>query len=191
MNTESTLAQQLRSKGYRDEFVAAQIRVGLPMQCRALRESREWTQPQLAEAAGMSQPRISEIERPGERKLNIETLLRLASAFDVALQVRFVPFSQLVDDDDHLDLDNFQVASFDDDIAQLERNEERMKSVLAFGPAHWAAASSRGQIQEQSAIRNANDKLLENAAEREIDTFDRRKDAQWKLLQSSLLEQSA
>ncbi len=35
-----------------------------------LRESREWTQPELAEAAGMSQPRISEIERPGERKLN-------------------------------------------------------------------------------------------------------------------------
>ena len=50
----------------------------------------------------MTQPRISELETPGERKLTIETLLRLASAFDVALQVRFVPYSELVDWTEHL-----------------------------------------------------------------------------------------
>lgn len=128
MNTKSSLAEQLSGKEYRDAFVGAQIRVGLPMQCRALRESRGWTQPQLAEAAGMSQPRISEIERPGERKLNLETLLRLASAFDVALQVRFVPFSTFVDDDDSIDFDNFYVEPFDEDLARLERIEEQMKA---------------------------------------------------------------
>jgi transcriptional regulator with XRE-family HTH domain len=128
VNSQSSLAVQLREKEYRDAFVASQIRIGLPMQCRALRESREWTQPQLAEAAGMSQPRISEIERPGERKLNLETLLRLASAFDVALQVRFVPFSQLVDDDDSIHFDSFEVAKFENDMARLEKIEEDMKA---------------------------------------------------------------
>jgi transcriptional regulator with XRE-family HTH domain len=71
----------------------------------------------------MSQPRISEIERPGERKLNIETLLRLAEAFDVALDVRFVTFRDLVDAADKLDLDKFFVNSFNEDLADLENEE--------------------------------------------------------------------
>lgn len=125
MNTKSSLVRELKDKEYRDSYVASQIRIGLPMQCRALRESREWTQPRLAQLSGMSQPRISEIERPGERRLNIETLLRLASAFDVALQVRFVPFSRLVDDDEDIDLNRFYVKPFDEDLASIERIEEQ------------------------------------------------------------------
>jgi transcriptional regulator with XRE-family HTH domain len=129
VNSQSSLVAELKSKQYRDAFVASQIRISLPMQCRALRESRDWTQPKLAEEAGMTQPRISEIERPGERKPNLETLLRLASAFDVALQVRFVPFSKLVDDDNSVDFDNFSVEPFSKDIDRLEKLEEQMKSV--------------------------------------------------------------
>lgn len=144
MNSQSPLAAQLANKEYRDAFVASQIRIGLPMQCRALRESRDWTQPRLAELAGMSQPRISEIERPGERNLNLDTLLRLASAFDVAVQVRFVPFSHLVDDDDTLDLSDFYVPPFEEDIAALKRREESMKSVIVMG-AHRAAAGNEMQ----------------------------------------------
>lgn len=155
MYSQSLLAVQLRSKEYREAFVASQIRVGLPMQCRALRESREWTQPKLAEAAGMSQPRISEIERPGQRQLNLETLLRLASAFDVALQVRFVPFSQFVDDDDQLDLANFYVSPFEEDLAAVERREEQMKSVIVMGAAHRAAAGDTGQTGQSRAIKAA------------------------------------
>jgi transcriptional regulator with XRE-family HTH domain len=117
------LANELKDKEYRHAFVASQIRIGLPLQCRALREGRGWTQPQLAQAANMSQPRISEIERPGERKLNIETLLRLAEAFDVALDVRFVTFRDLVDAADKLDLDKFFVNSFNEDLADLENEE--------------------------------------------------------------------
>jgi transcriptional regulator with XRE-family HTH domain len=161
--TKSSLAGQLSDKSYRDAFVGAQVRVALPMQCRALRESRGWTQPQLAEAAGMSQPRISEIERPGERKLNLDTLLRLASAFDVALQVRFVPFSELIDDDDSLDAEDFYVASFDEDIEILEKREEAMKLVTVLKPKgrnsplaeaeRGSAASSGGMVRPvQDAI---------------------------------------
>ena len=79
------------------------------------------TQAALAEKAEMSQPRISEIESPGERNLNIETLLRLASAFDVALEIRFVPFSGLVDRSESFDPESFEVASFEQEIEALER----------------------------------------------------------------------
>jgi transcriptional regulator with XRE-family HTH domain len=55
------------------------------------------TQKQLAALADMAQPRISAMERPGETTFNIDTLVRLAAAFDVGLRVEFVPFSEMLD----------------------------------------------------------------------------------------------
>lgn len=136
MNSKSSLVNELREKGYRHAFVKSQLRIGLPMMCRALRESRGWTQPELAREAGMSQPRISEIERPGERNLNLETLLRLAEAYDVALQVRFVPFRTFVDDSDNLSLQRYSVKPFEQDLADLkaeelwDRAQERRRQML-------------------------------------------------------------
>lgn len=49
-----------------------------------LRLERNWTQADLASRAGMRQPRIAEIER-GDGNPKFETLIRLASAFDVAV----------------------------------------------------------------------------------------------------------
>jgi transcriptional regulator with XRE-family HTH domain len=159
VNTQSSLAEQLKNKEYRDAFVASQLRIGLPMQCRALRESRELTQPQLAEAAGMSQPRISEIERPGERKPNLDTLLRLASAFDVALQVRFVPFSKLIDDDDAIHFDSFYVEPFDEDMSRLEKQESQMKSVAILTPSNSSAIlrdlTRQNQPDDMSVLKDA------------------------------------
>ena len=40
---------------------------------------------------------ISRYENPDYGKYSISTLLELAAAFDVALAVRFVPFSELVE----------------------------------------------------------------------------------------------
>lgn len=110
------LISKLKNKQYRDAFVASQINVGLPFQVRALRVNRSLSQGGLAQKAGMKQPRISAIERPGSGKLNLETLRRLASAFDVGLLVRFVPFSELVKLSEEFGPDEFSVLSFDQDI---------------------------------------------------------------------------
>jgi transcriptional regulator with XRE-family HTH domain len=59
------------------------------------REARHWTQTDLAKEVGMAQSRISLLEDPSYEKFSLTTLKRLASAFDVALIVRFVPFSEL------------------------------------------------------------------------------------------------
>jgi len=173
VNSKSQLANQLSDKAYRDAYVASQIRVGLPMQCRALRENLELTQPELAKTAGMTQPRISELERPGERKLNIETLLRLASAFDVALQVRFVPFSRLVDDDDAIDLDNFYIRPYEEDMEHLKKLEDQMQSVAFIKSGLERSAKSETQklsalapqapSQTQMLARLANTVKLENS----------------------------
>lgn len=115
MSTKSKVITKLQNKEYRDAFVGSQINIGLPFQIRALREQREWNQSELAKRTGMLQPRISAIESPGGSKLNIETLRRLASAFDVGLLIRFVSFSELVDWAEKFSPDTFVVPSFVED----------------------------------------------------------------------------
>ena len=123
VNTRARKIARLRDKEYRDAFVASQIDVGLPFQVRSLREQRRWKQSQLAEKAGMLQPRISAIETPGGAKFTLETLRRLASAFDVALLVKFVPFSELVDQSEDFNPDTFSVPSFGDDLGLMSHSE--------------------------------------------------------------------
>jgi len=146
VNINSSLIAELKDKQYRDAYVASQIRISLPLQIRALRKSRDWTQPELAEHAGMAQPRISEIEKPGERRLNIETLLRLASAFDVALQVNFVPFSEFIDFNEDLDLDNFAIESFARELIRAEAKEELLAANV--GHADSANPASKGKANQ-------------------------------------------
>lgn len=110
----------------------------LPFQVRGLRKDRGLSQGELAALVGMAQPRISEIEKPGERSLNIDTLLRIASGLDVALQIRFVPFGELVSWSENFDPDNFQIPSFDDELAEMEK----AKSAAARGYTLQAMAGT-------------------------------------------------
>jgi len=83
------------SKGNRDAFVSVHLSSNIGAQIFALRESRGWNQGQLAAEVGMAQPRISVLEG-GYDNYSLRTLKRFASTFDVAVVVRFVPFSELV-----------------------------------------------------------------------------------------------
>lgn len=67
----------------------------LAFQIRALRDQVDWTQHDLARRVGMNQNAISRLENPNYGKATLTTLKRIAAAFDVAIVVRFVPFSQL------------------------------------------------------------------------------------------------
>ena len=136
MRRMSRLLEELQDKEYRDAFVASETNIALPYQIRALRERRGWTQQELADRAGMKQSRISAIEQPGGGKLNLETLRRLASAFDSALVVRFAPFSELVDWVETFSPDEFQVPSFEEDFADSaqepdEPNQDSLVSLEA------------------------------------------------------------
>jgi transcriptional regulator with XRE-family HTH domain len=111
----SNLSEKLKAKDYRDAFVSSQMLIPFAFQILALREQRGMTQKQLAEKAGMLQPRIAAMERPSGSEVNLRTLKRLASAFDVALIVRFVPFSELVEWAENFSPDTFVVPSFSDD----------------------------------------------------------------------------
>ena len=127
--TPKTIAE-LRDPEYRKAFVASQINVGLPFQIRGLLKSKGWTQDELAHRTGMLQPRISALLTPGKVRPNIETLRRIADAFDCGLEVRFVPFGELVHRSESFDPDNFNVPTFDEEIRQAEEREDALVAAL-------------------------------------------------------------
>jgi len=91
------LWEKMRNRPYRETFVAAHLSTNIVAQIQTLREQRGWSKKHLAEKTGMAPSRISVMEDPSYEKFTLSTLRRLASAFDVALIARFVPFSELVE----------------------------------------------------------------------------------------------
>lgn len=121
----SKLAEKLHDPEYRKAFVASEINFGIPFQVRALLKERGWTQGMLAQKADMLQPRISGLMTPGKTRPNIDTLRRLAEAFDCGLAVRFVPFSELAAWSEQFDPESFSVPDFEHDPGFIERKEAK------------------------------------------------------------------
>jgi transcriptional regulator with XRE-family HTH domain len=91
------IATSVEDKAYADAFVEAEIATTVPFQIRAMRKQRGWKQVELARRTNQNQKTISDFENPNYARFTLTSLKKLASAFDVALIVRFVPFSELVD----------------------------------------------------------------------------------------------
>ena len=91
---EQLLSRIEKSHQARVSFVASHVDKGIAYQIRALRDRQKLSQGKLADMVGMNQNAISRLESPERGRPTITTLKRLAEAFDVALVVHFVPFSQ-------------------------------------------------------------------------------------------------
>ena len=111
-----------QSKKFRDAYVYEHVRNGVPFQIRALRKDRNWSQLELAQAANTSRTVITRIEDPNYGKLTLKTLLQVASAFNVALLIKFVPFSRLVREYEDVSWQALGARSVDDpeEAARLE-----------------------------------------------------------------------
>src|SRR3954470_20953293 len=100
MNSDSrkTLISRLRrGPAVRQRLVDSHLAKGLAYQIRAMRERLGWTQSVLAEKLDTNQNAVYRLESPDYGKATLTTLKKVAAAMDVALVVRFVPFSELVD----------------------------------------------------------------------------------------------
>ena len=142
MNTISKLIAKLRDPEYRKAFVASQIHIGIPFQIRSLMKSRGWTQQKLAERTGMLQPRISAMMKPGKTRPNIETLRRIAEAFDCGLLVWFVPFSELIMRSERFAPESFAVKNFRRE--DSEGRFEQIQNYLAGGDMPFVIGGTSG-----------------------------------------------
>lgn len=98
MATREQLETLLRDPEFRREFVADYVQEMVAAQIRAIRERRGWTQEQLGKVAnGMSQVQVSRLENPDYSGATLNSLKRMAQAFDVGLIVRMAPFSEFME----------------------------------------------------------------------------------------------
>lgn len=96
-NSKKSLLERIkRSKATRDRLVENNLAEGIAFQIATTRDRRGWTQAELAQRAGIAN-NLPRLESPDYGKQTLSTLKKLASALDVALIVRLVPFSQYID----------------------------------------------------------------------------------------------
>jgi len=142
------LWEKMRNKTYRDNFVGANVSTGIAAQLVTMRESRGWQQKEVAEKAGMAPARISVMENPSYDKFTLSTLKRLASTFDVALIVRFVPFSELVDWIAKIDPEKMNAISYEEDsILTVSGNFTTIEGGATLGKL--ATTAERGKIDTE------------------------------------------
>ncbi len=113
----------MHRKAYRDAYVSAHVSNTVAAQIEALREARGWKQADLAERIGTKQSRISVLENPNNENFEVKTLLKVASAFDVGLSIRFVPYSSIVEWADDISQDKLVVREFARDALPMQPAE--------------------------------------------------------------------
>jgi transcriptional regulator with XRE-family HTH domain len=114
-STVKAIWRKMRNKEYRESFVLAHISNTISAQIYSMRKTHSWTQAELAARCDMKQSRISALEDPDFDNVEVATLQRLASAFDVALSVRFVPFSEIAQRASSLSSPDFVVRDYSND----------------------------------------------------------------------------
>lgn len=124
------LWESLQDKGARDAFAASHLSNNIGAQIFSMREARGWSQEKLADEVGMAQPRISLLEG-GYERYSLTTLKRIASTFDVAVVVRFVPFSELVDWVGDLSEERLAPVEFANDNLAIDEEEPAYEAAVA------------------------------------------------------------
>ena len=136
----SNTREKFRRKEYRDAFIEAFVDTLIATQIKTLREKRELTQAKLAELIDTGQSRISAIENVNYSNWSVNTLRKVARAFDVALIVKFASFGEALKESDSL-ASRLVVPSFGDD-AELQHPEGRAAHGEAVGISQPVGSSS-------------------------------------------------
>lgn len=149
MNERSKKIFKLKeSDASRIAYIKAKLSVLIPSQIKALRRKSGMTrQEDLANAANMLQSRISAMEKPGAVNFNLETLVRLASAFKVGMIVKFVPFSEMLRWENQFRQDNFNVTTIDEDSEFLNPSPALAREDMAATTPTLAWINPRGAVQ--------------------------------------------
>lgn len=113
------LKKAFKSKEYRHAYADEFLNTSIATQIKALREQeqRKWTQAELGSRVNppMKQTRISVMENVNYSSWSINTLRKLAEAFDLRLRVSFESFGSLVEEIEQFNRKALERPSFDDD----------------------------------------------------------------------------
>ena len=125
MTKSQQIWSSLQDEEYRREY-AADVGTGLAFQIKLIREKNGWSQQRLANFVGSHQPTIHQWEDPDYGNHTLNSLKSLASAFDLGLMVKFVPFSELVHWNANLTPERLAPPSFDEEQVARRNDEEQV-----------------------------------------------------------------
>ena len=102
---------------YRHAYMESAVEQTIAWQIKINREKRRLKQSDLAAMVGTTQSAISRAEDEEYGGHNLGTLVKIANAFDCALVVKFVSYSQLAYDAFRLSEDEMYACSYDQEIS--------------------------------------------------------------------------
>jgi HTH-type transcriptional regulator/antitoxin HipB len=143
-------------KEYRHAYAEESLDISVGTQIKVLREQRGWRQADLAREAEMPQPSVSRYENVNYSNWSINTLKKLARAFDVCLDVRFRSFGDLVTTVNEFSRATLEVPAFRDDTffkrtSKLHR--ARLKRSSAITPAFPNTGQPGTDIQPRQQVQ--------------------------------------
>jgi transcriptional regulator with XRE-family HTH domain len=110
----SKLWVRLAEPEYRNALVSSTIAARIAVRIYNLRKKLGWTQTKLADEAEMKQARISLLEQADYENCSINTLKRIAAAFNVAVIVDFVSFRDFIKWSSDIDSESAAPQCFDE-----------------------------------------------------------------------------
>ena len=84
------LKEQLKNEEFRKAYEEEGVYVELAVQIARLRQTKGYTQKDLAKLLRTTQQTISRLEDPKNSSLSVNTLVRMASLFKKNLRIQFV-----------------------------------------------------------------------------------------------------
>jgi transcriptional regulator with XRE-family HTH domain len=144
---ERQIQESFTNIEYRKALAIEHVNTTLAVQIRKMREHRQWKQHELADRLGKHQETVSQWENPDYGRYSITTLKEIAAIFDVALLVKFIPFSELAKDMVNLSETRLSPPSF---------NEEIHNAYQSCLPSPGAANTQDSDLYD---LKHLNDKL--------------------------------
>ena len=111
----------------RASHLLSRMALMIPEQIRVLREQRGWSQTKLGKEAKKPPNVVSRAEDPAYGRFTLKTLVEYASAFDVAVLVKFVPYSRYLDEFDDHSPAALHAESFTNELGDLRKRRHRKR----------------------------------------------------------------
>lgn len=111
---------KLKNIKYRHAYLKEHIRIGIASQIRILRTKANLNQSQLAEKVGTKQSVISRLEDPDSGTVNLNTLLKIAEAFDVGLLVKFASFGKFIEESQDISPTALAVSNYAEEFGSIQ-----------------------------------------------------------------------
>jgi transcriptional regulator with XRE-family HTH domain len=97
--SDLTELQKFLDDSYRESYLDSHVKGGIAYQIQALREKEGLNQTKFGSLVGMPQPVVSRLENTEYGAVNVNTLLKIANALKIGLEVRFCNFETVLSAD--------------------------------------------------------------------------------------------